>query len=225
MLTNILNILRKQDVMKEVESKIKEMLDLSHSLYVASSGALLERYPVDFDLYAKDRKINLLVVEVRRKVVEHLSISEPHMVGGELVYLKVITDIERIGDYSKNILDLSKLLTKPLPDTRYLRKFRELYPMVDEFFPMAEKALFQDDQEAANQVLEDHMVVNETCEGITAELLRDAQVCGEEGIALALTARYFKRVSSHLKNVASSAVNPYSQIGYFKRPEVPEDNK
>jgi len=220
MLKQILNILRKHDVMEEVSGKISKMLDLSHELFIASSGTLLEGWPVDFDLYARDREINLLLVEVRRKIVEHLALSPPHSVGGELVYLKVITDIERIGDYSKNILDLAKILTKPLPESRYKAKFRELYTLVDGFFPRTEKALFNDDEAAAHAVMEDHQTVNQTCEGITAELLRDPKACGEEGIALALTARYFKRVSSHLKNVASSAVNPYSQIGYFQMPEV-----
>jgi len=225
MLKQILNILRKHDVMEEVSGKIAKMLDLSHELFTASSGTLLEWWPVDFDLYARDREINLLVVEVRRRIVEHLALSPPHMVGGELVYLKVITDIERVGDYSKNILDLSKLLSKALPESRYLTKFRELYTTVDGFFPRTEKALFNDDEEAAHAVMEGHVMVNETCEAITTELMRDAQACGEDAIAFALTARYFKRVSSHLKNVASSAVNPYSQIGYFQMPEVKDEEE
>lgn len=220
MLKQILNILRKQDVMKGVEQKVHEMLDLSHTLFTASTEALLERKAVDFDLYARDREINLLVVDVRRKIVEHLALSPPHSVGGELVYLKVITDIERIGDYGKNILDLSKTLTHPLAEGRYLAKYKELFPLVDGFFDKTARALFEDDEAAAHAVMEGHQVVNETCEGITAELLRDSAACGEDGIAMALMARYFKRVSSHLKNVASSTVNPYSQIGYFKMPEV-----
>jgi len=62
---------------------------------------------------------------------------------------------------------------------------------------------------------------------VVEDLMKDADIKVPEAIAHALTARYFKRVSSHLKNVASTAVNPFSHIGYMHpdEPVVPDEEE
>ena len=124
----ILQTYRTYKVIQESEKKIRAMIDLAQSLFQASSLALLRRQEVGFDLYARDREINELVVDVRRKIVEHLSIAACHNVGGELVFLKVINDIERVGDYSKNLMDLAKMLSAPLPESSYKSQIVEMFP-------------------------------------------------------------------------------------------------
>jgi hypothetical protein len=47
-------------------------------------------------------------------------------------------------------------------------------------------------------------------------------MCGREAIIRALLLRFIKRVSAHLKNVASSLVNPYPKLGY-KPDGTPDD--
>ena len=216
----ILQAYRTNKVIRESEKEIRTMLNLAHSLFEASSLALLHHKEVGFDLYARDREINQLVVDIRKKIVEHLSITACHNVGGELVFLKVINDIERVGDYSKNILDLCKQLSAPLPESDYQAKLVDMFPTVEGFFKKAENALFDGVEEDARTVIKGHLVINQDCEGIVEALLNDKQIPAPEAIALALTARYFKRVSSHLKNVASTAVNPFPHIGYM-HPEEP----
>lgn len=216
----ILQTYRTYKVIQESEKKIRAMIDLAQSLFRASSLALLRRQEVGFDLYARDREINELVVDVRRKIVEHLSIAACHNVGGELVFLKVINDIERVGDYSKNLMDLAKMLSAPLPESSYKSQIVEMFPTVEGFFQKAERALFDGVEADARAVIEGHLEINRDCEGIVEALLKNAEIPAPEAIALALTARYFKRVSSHLKNVASTAVNPFPHIGYM-HPEEP----
>jgi phosphate uptake regulator len=216
----ILQTYRTHKVIRESEKKIRTMVELALSIFTASSHALLHRQEVDFDLYARDREINDLVVDVRRKIVEHLSIPACHNVGGELVFLKVINDIERVGDYSKNLMDLAKQLPAPLPQNRHYRQLVGMFPTVEDFFQKAESALFDGVEEDARTVIEGHLEINRACEGIVEDLLKDKEIPAPEAIALALTARYFKRVSSHLKNVASTAVNPFPHIGYM-HPEEP----
>lgn len=215
MLRQILQAYRTHSVMAAVEAEIRDMFRLAQKLYGASSQALLEQKQVEFDLYARDREINMKVVEVRKKIVEHLAVSRTRNIGGTLVFLKVINDLERVGDYSKNILDLAKMLSQPLSESRYLIRFKEVFNQVDTFFSKAQSALFDGPVEDATEVIEAHQCINQTCEQVLEELMNDAQIGAPEGIALALTARYFKRVSSHLKNVASTGVNPFSHIGYM----------
>lgn len=220
MIKDILKVIRQRSVMEEVEAEMNEMFDLAQKLFSASSMAILEEKKVDFDLYARDREINYRVVSIRKKIVEHLSVCQCHNIIGELVFITLINDIERIGDYSKNLLDLSKSLRNPLSATRYRQKLIELQPVVESYFPKAANALFEGDSDQAYQVMDGHLTVAETCEGIISELLREHEIEVGEGIALALTSRWMKRVSSRLKTVASSAVNPFSLIGYREMPRV-----
>jgi phosphate transport system protein len=220
MIRQIIQALRTHGVMVEVEKNIRSMVDLARGVFSASVHALLDQQEVEFDLYARDREINLLVVEIRRKIVEHLNISACHNVGGELVLLKVINDLERVGDYSKNLLDLARMLPAPLGDDFYLQRFRERYGKVEGFFEKVLRALFDGDEDAAREVIKGHLEINASCEELVEKLMHDENIRAQPAIAYALTARYFKRVSSHLKNVASTAVNPFSHVGYMKTPEV-----
>jgi len=220
MLKQILDVLRKRSVMIEVEAELRQMLDLSKSLFEAASAAFADGAPVEFDLYARDREINARVVDIRKKIVEHLAISESRAVSGELVFITLINDVERIGDYSKNLLEIARALEGPPLPGRYLNHIREARPGIVQAFDEAGRALFDSDQAAAHAVIERHAKLSEVCEGIVKELLRDQQMKARDAVAFALVARYFKRVSSHLKNVASSAVNPFSLIGYKQAPDA-----
>jgi len=227
MLRQIIQAYRTYGMMVEVEGLIRKMFGVAKNIFSASSMALLEQKELDFDLYARDREINDLVVDIRKKLVEHLNISTSHSVGGELVFLKVITDIERVGDYSKNILDLAKLLKEPFTQKAYYKILKDLLPLMESFFDKSEHALFDGAVDEATDVIQGHLKVNQVCEKLLEDLISDEEVKAPEGIALALTARYFKRVSSHLKNVASTAVNPFPHIGYMnpEEPVVPEKKK
>jgi phosphate uptake regulator len=201
--------------MTEAESKIREMFKISREIFSASCLALLEGKDVEFDLYARDREINELVVDVRKKIVEHLSITACHNVGGELVFIKVVNDIERVGDYSKNLLDLANLLPEPLVEGCFYESLAALFPKVDAAFLKAESSLFDGVERDARDVISGHLEINKVCEETLESVIRHPSLRPYEAVAYVLTARYFKRVSSHLKNVASTAVNPFSHIGYM----------
>lgn len=217
MLKKLLNLYRTLGVMEQVEDQIHTMFALSGELFEASAQALLSQNEVKFDLYARDREINNAVVIVRRLLAEHLSVSRPESTGGALVFLKVITDLERVGDYAKNQLDLAKNLPKPISKNHYLETLSELFPVIKDFFPKAEKALFDGIEQDAIDVINGHHLVNRTYKNLIEQLLRETQLSNSDAVALALSARYFKRTSSHLKNVASTAVNPFPHIGFMPK--------
>jgi phosphate uptake regulator len=80
-------------------------------------------------------------------------------------------------------------------------------------------ALKDSDEELARGILRSHKSVSGRVErGL--QLLRSDQVLkGQSGRAVtaALYLRYLKRVSAHLKNVATSVVNPFHRIGYREK--------
>jgi phosphate uptake regulator len=205
--------------MVEAEQKTRKMFELAMEQYSASVKALMFKQEPDFDIYAQDREINLLVVEVRKSLVEHFSVN-PQDVSIGLTVLKVINDIERVGDYTKNLMDLSKEIPEGLPESPYCKRLKDLFPKVEGFFGQAERALFDGSEQDAQLVMNGHHEVNQTCKESLRQLLKDHEIDGPEATACALASRYFRRVSGHLKNVASAAVNPYSLIGYIQSTEV-----
>ncbi|SVB50072.1 uncharacterized protein METZ01_LOCUS202926, partial [marine metagenome] len=134
-----------------------------------------------------------------------------------MVLINMIVDIERIGDYSKNILDLAinypdTLNTKNLHDDLY-----DIEKAVKERFDHTIVAVKTQDIEMARGLLsgfKEHVtgasdrIVNSI---IAGEL--EFQT-GSEAAAVALYARYLKRVGSHLKNITTTIVNPIDTIGY-----------
>jgi hypothetical protein len=62
--------------------------------------------------------------------------------------------------------------------------------------------------------MERHARIAPNCESLVEELIHDPKISAHTGIISALLARHLKRVSAHLKNVASSVVNPYHRLGY-----------
>jgi phosphate uptake regulator len=214
MLKRLFQAIKSQGVMKT-----RQMFALAKSQYTASTRALLEQKEPEFDLYAQDREINRMVIEIRKRLVEHFSVAGQD-VGTGLVLLKVINDIERVGDYTKNLLDLFKMINKPLPESPYCQKLKELFPKIEGFFEKAESAIFDGNQEDARQVMESANQVNQVCKESLREMLKDDKICGADAVTCALASRYFRRVAGHLKNVASAAVNPYTHIGYIQIKEA-----
>lgn len=220
MLSRIIELFRSHGLMEEVEDQVHQMFWIAKDLFTSSTEALLDQKIPEFDLYARDREINLLQVEVKEKIVNHLAVAGLKNVSGCLYFLEVTTDIERVGDYSKNIMDLVNRLPAPLPESPYFKQLKELYPIVAGFFGKAEKALFEGDEEAASQVIAQHLEVIKGSRAIQAGLMQETEIPPPNAIAFALAARYFKRVGAHLKNVATTAIHPYSHLGYMSKPEV-----
>jgi len=220
MIRYILEFLKQNKLMGVVEKDAREMLELAHTIFQASSNALLEGKPVDFDLYAKDREINLRVINTRKRIVEHLSLSKCDYPVGELVMIILVNNIERIGDHSKNMYDLFRRLDGPVEETFYLPMIKKLHKTIDGFFPKAKKALFEDDENAAREVMDGHLAVVKTCKGLMSDLLNDDEISARQAVALAITIRSLKRISAHLKTISSSAVSPFMLMGFTQMPEI-----
>ena len=129
----------------------------------------------------------------------------------------MIVDIERIGDYSKNILDLAINYPDAL-NTKYLHKdLHDVEKAVKERFDHTIHAVKTRDEKIARNLLkgikeEVTMASDRIVNNIIAGDLEFES--GSEAAAIALYARYLKRIGSHLKNITTTIVNPIDSIGY-----------
>lgn len=215
MLRKILAGWKKDSLVHSAFEDTNTMLRKSLSLFLTVSDAYLKGEVVKYDIYAADKEINRLEIGVRRKVLEHLSINPQQDLISSLVLTTIISDIERIGDYTKNIFELSNIY-KPIGDfPPYTETLREATKKVKKMFDHTIIAFKEEDQETAYNVMVMHGEVNRTCEDIILGFANDPDVSTSKVVSMVLYARYLKRVSAHLANVMSSVIKPFDRIGYF----------
>lgn len=199
------------------------MLRTSHGMHRDSVAALHGEGILVADIYERDRQINKYERSVRRKILTHLSVSPKSDLNSGLVITAIVIDIERIGDYTKNIIELAAGLPEAFDGGELDKEFVDLERIVDKMFEDLMPALTDSDEDLARGILRSHKSVSGRVErGL--QLLRSGQVLsGQSGKAVtaALYLRYLKRVSAHLKNVATSVVNPFHRIGYKEKGAEP----
>lgn len=196
------------------------MLRASHGMYKDAVAALRGQGPMEVDIYERDRELNRYERSVRRKIVTHMSVSSKPDINLGLVLTAIVIDIERIGDYTKNIVELAAGLESPFDALELSEEVSRIERAIDAMFADAAPALESSDQDRARRIMETHSEVARIVDG-TIPRLQDSQVLkGRSGhaVTVALYMRYLKRVSAHLKNVASSVVNPYHRIGFREKP-------
>jgi phosphate transport system protein len=195
------------------------MLRTSHGMHRDSVAALRGEGILVADIYDRDRQLNKYERSVRRKILTHLSVSPKADLNSGLVITAIVIDIERIGDYTKNIVELAAGLPEAFDGGELSAEFLDLERIVDKMFEDLMPALIESDEDLARGILRSHKSVSGRVErGL--QLLRSDQVLrGQSGKAVtaALYLRYLKRVSAHLKNVATSVVNPFHRIGYKEK--------
>ncbi len=122
--------------------------------------------------------------------------------------LKMITDLERIGDQAQDIGEIILTLSKQnfKKDLVYLPKMAEAtIKMVKESID----AFVNSDIELANKVIEYDDVVDNlfvTIKDGLITLIRDDAVYGEQSIDLLMIAKYFERIGDHAQNIAEWVV-------------------
>ena len=204
---------KKAGLLNEALEETEKMLLVAKSMFSFSLRVLMDKEKEKEDIYKIDRELNELQRNVRRKILEHLSINPQQDVTSCLVLITIVIDIERIGDYSKNLIELSHKYPQHLKG-KYIERIREIEKDIEELFDRTINAFKNADIDLARQIMERHARIAVHCEKVVEDLIEDAEISSRMGIIYALLARYLKRVSAHLKNIASSVSNPFHRLGY-----------
>ncbi len=211
----ILEFLKGKNVFEEVKNETLTMLKETKNMYQEVNGFLFDRINIDVDVYQIDKKVNKTEIEIRKKILEHLAFSsDKSELVPSLIITSIVIDIERIGDYCKNMFELVKLYPEELKGHRLLEELRRLASDIEREFDLTYYALMEGDKSKAEEVMRIHGKLSKRCDSIPEEVLNDVSINKKTGIILVLLARYLKRVSAHLWNISSSVINPFPKIGY-----------
>lgn len=193
------------------------MLGIDKEMFDASVKSLREQETseVNIDIYKRDHEINRLEQQVRKKVLTHLAVSGQAELTPGLTLVSIISDIERVGDYTKNIYELAKEHPKQLHGGDWDEAMTRMEQKVSDSFEALIQALRESNTDKAQRIINDMTEVKKTCDESISELLTKKQKFEtQEAVALALYLRYLKRVAAHIQNVTSTIVNPFHLIKY-----------
>ncbi|MEJ2544760.1 MAG: PhoU domain-containing protein [Calditrichaceae bacterium] len=214
----ILKLWKADNLLDQAWQTSHEMVEITNEMFLESIKALREEdhKEVDKTIRSKDKKINKYEREVRRQVLTHLAVQGSKDVAAGLVLITIIIDIERIGDYTKNIVELVDAHGETLQAGKYEKKLTEIEDAIKDVFQKAITCLKEDERKLALKLLDDYKWVNLECDKNLNKIIKQKDKALDSGTAatLAMYFRYLKRVHAHLRNIITSAINPFDRIGY-----------
>jgi len=218
MLRKLLELFSRESLLDQAHADIITMLKEDNEMFGEAIRTLRHSDTAElrFDFQEKDRYINKLEREVRKKVITHLSVQQGFNISAALVITAIVHDVERIGDYCKNIAELASLHPKEMALGELEGGFQDIEKAISNRFDKTIKALEEIDVDIANTVLDEHPGITRFCDSVVRALVNEeiSDLKPGEYASLALYARYLKRTASHLSNIASSIVNPFHRIGF-----------
>ena len=223
MLRELLSIFRSDDPLGSMADRFARMLRLTDQMTVEAGemyfgqGATPEERTA---LYDQDVQVNKLERSIRKRVVAHLSL---HANRSDLSYclflMGLVKDVERIGDYAKNLSEVRDIYSGPLPDDPIVSELAELRRGVEEIFESSLDILNTDDRESAIASINAGRNLATRADALIGRIAQSDYSAGVV-TALVLATRYYKRIGGHVINVLSSVVMPIHKVDFFDESEI-----
>ena len=105
----IFEIWRRDNSLRLALDESYEMLETTHRMFLESVSLLrdVETAEMAINIYEEDQRINAYQIRVRRRILRYLAVAGMVDLVPGLVLTSIVIDIERIGDYTKNISELA----------------------------------------------------------------------------------------------------------------------
>jgi phosphate uptake regulator len=217
MFKDLLSFWKGKDFLAQVLEDFKAMLDDSEFMFQSVCDRLLEKKEepdLKKNIYETDKKVNVLEKDIRKRIVEHLALQPLVDTTACLLLMSVVKDAERLGDYVKNLLEVTELLQKPVDRDLFLEYFDDVDKQLLELFKNTKRAFIETDLNMANLAWDYEKRIAKRCDEIVRKVAQ-SNLDVNEAVCFALIARYFKRIMAHLVNIATSVVLPLSDLDYF----------
>ncbi len=218
MFREIMKIWRERSFLTKVVDEFLFMLSRSEEMFkyaLKSFSTPMANADVQENIYFKDQSINETEKDIRKQILLHLSTNTNGDISACLALFSVIKDAERLGDYVKNLFELKNLLgDSPVDCDQFKQLFTEIGGELIRLFKTVSSAFQDSDQELAEKAVASGRKISESCENLIAESI-EASSSYREAVVVSLGARYMKRIALHLVNIASSVVNPLTDLDFI----------
>ncbi len=205
--------------LEQIDAQVQRMVnDARHTFDLAMSavtGGAVET--VAEEVRRTDRQINLMEMEIRRALLVHASVDGATDPPEVLVFMTMVKDLERIGDYNKNIFDLAEegVSLVGSPDLEEILALRD---EVSSRIALMGEILGTRDEERARAYINRGDELRRGFDERIKALIHSTEP-GVMAVPRALLFRFLKRVSAHSLNVVSAVIMPVDQLDYFDESE------
>lgn len=207
---------------EEVEATVVQMLHDGRAVYDAATGAVFgggKSKETKREVRATDRGINVAQQEVRRALMVHASVTASIDLPLVLTYMSIVKDVERIGDYAKNLYDLAKYGVdfEGADDYDTLERY---HAAVGQLIDDAAEVFAEHDEDKSQRLIDKANGFLKTYDKLIKAAYR-SEGPSSDAVARALYYRYLKRITAHVMNLMTSLVKPIDQLDYYD--EAPDD--
>ena len=212
----LINLWKSDNLLEQAWQESYEMLRIDQEMFLEAIQILRQTKGTDVDenVRSKDKLVDAYEQDVRRKVLTHCAVAGPSQVPGGMALVTIVTDIERIGDYIRHMVDLAVNYPAQLHGGPYEEDLRRVEAAVKENFARTRKCMETCDGLEAARLLQEYAWVKQVCYDRIMEMVRDTDstMSPSQAAALALYFRWLKRINAHLLNITTSVINPFDRI-------------
>ena len=193
--------------LKEINNELIEMGELiKESVRIAIKGLINKDTDILESVITSDSRVNEKEKKIEKLCLQVLLKQQPVAkdLRDVLATLKMITDMERIGDQAADICEVTLRLIKK----NSTEKLDELQEVAKESMLMVMQSLdsfVKKDLDLAREVIKHDDVVDSLFLSIKKELIElmsEKVETGEEAANLLMIAKYFERIGDHSTNIA-----------------------
>lgn len=222
MLRELITILRATDPLRAMHDDFTRMTRVAHEMTVAAGQIYFgNSQAMDRNrIYEMDIEVNQLERGVRKQVASHLSLSG-HQVDMPycLLLMSLVKDVERIGDYAKNLSEVGDFCPLPLPEDHIKSELLEIRQGVEDISKSITEVLDISDTDHALELINKGRETSRRCKQLVQEIAKGScKACVTT--AQILGCRYYKRIGGHALNVLTSVVMPLHKVDYFDEEEI-----
>jgi Na+/phosphate symporter len=221
MLKELIKLFKKSNLYKEAHQDACVMLNRANNMFDNASAKLRGReipHP-DIDIFYEERKVDKTERAVRKKVLIHLSATGAMDTPGAIILIGIVIDIERVGDYTTNILELARAANMKLDAGILEDELTNIELEIELLFDVVSKAFEEYDKDAAESVI--NKKLTRRCEILLHQLMtEDIGLNVQNAVVAALYIRYLKRIAAHLLNIATSLVQPFEKVRFMPESET-----
>ena len=204
--------------LQKMRTEFGQMLDAGRHAFDTASNAFLGRTDLEVireDLFATDKRINRAERQIRRQIVVHASVHGTTDFPACLVLMSIVKDAERVGDYAKNLFDLAELAPRG-PEGEHRDCLISLKGRIFRLMASCREIFDSGEKEEATKLIVETKEIEDFCDEKVRALIRGTEP-NDMAPAMVLAYRYFKRVTSHVRNIASSVVQPLHKLDFTSK--------
>ena len=218
MLRELLSIFRPGNPLRAMADNFAKMIELTHEQTVKAGEIYFSRTTSPesrSEIRRMDVEVNKLERKIRKQVIQRLSLrGTTQQVPYSLLLMSLVKDVERIGDYAKNLSEVVDFSSDPLPDDEITAELHEFRKFVETAFGSTAEIFSESDREGAIELITAGRGLAQRSDALLSRIARSDYNASLTTSAI-LGTRYYKRIGAHLLNILSSVVMPLHKLDYY----------